>query len=279
MKEYSLQTELWLPRPRRRPARRRRVSPSAIQYGSESCWQRLACSVCSKPFAAGAWHAPAASRRNSERRVETMKEYSLQTDLWLPRPRDDVFPFFAEARNLEALTPPWLNFEVLTPAPIVMRALARSLTTASACMASRCAGARRSPSGSRRIVSWTSRCAGLTPCGITRTHSRNGRGNPSAPTASVTRLPGGALINWLFVRRDVERDLRVPSATDEGAVHFGCGFAALRNVRGRVISFAESVRNESSSGAAQRRHLARRRGPVMVVGAQRRRVVDAPPRS
>ncbi|HRZ37651.1 MAG TPA: SRPBCC family protein, partial [Candidatus Paceibacterota bacterium] len=50
-----------------------------------------------------------------------MKEYSLQTELWLPRPRDDVFPFFAEARNLEALTPPWLNFEVLTPAPIVMR--------------------------------------------------------------------------------------------------------------------------------------------------------------
>jgi len=32
-----------------------------------------------------------------------------------------VFPFFAEARNLETLTPPWLKFEVLTPAPIVMR--------------------------------------------------------------------------------------------------------------------------------------------------------------
>ncbi|MBL9138020.1 MAG: SRPBCC family protein [Verrucomicrobiales bacterium] len=48
-------------------------------------------------------------------------EYTLQTELWLPRPRSEVFPFFAEARNLEALTPPWLQFEVLTPSPIAMR--------------------------------------------------------------------------------------------------------------------------------------------------------------
>ena len=41
--------------------------------------------------------------------------------MWLPRPRFEVFPFFAEARNLETLTPPWLKFEVLTPAPIAMR--------------------------------------------------------------------------------------------------------------------------------------------------------------
>jgi hypothetical protein len=35
-----------------------------------------------------------------------MREFTLQTELWLPRPRSEVFPFFAEARNLEALTPP-----------------------------------------------------------------------------------------------------------------------------------------------------------------------------
>lgn len=36
--------------------------------------------------------------------------------------RSDVFPFFSEARNLERLTPDWLHFEVLTPAPVEMDA-------------------------------------------------------------------------------------------------------------------------------------------------------------
>ena len=36
----------------------------------------------------------------------------------LPAPRSEVFPFFADPVNLEALTPPWLGFEVLTPRPL-----------------------------------------------------------------------------------------------------------------------------------------------------------------
>ena len=51
-----------------------------------------------------------------------MTVHTYQAELWLPRPRPEVFAFFAEARNLEAITPPWLKFEVLTPAPIAMRA-------------------------------------------------------------------------------------------------------------------------------------------------------------
>jgi ligand-binding SRPBCC domain-containing protein len=45
----------------------------------------------------------------------------LESDLWLPRPLDEVFAFFADAANLEALTPPWLHFRIRTPKPIAMR--------------------------------------------------------------------------------------------------------------------------------------------------------------
>ena len=46
----------------------------------------------------------------------------LSREQRLPRTPDAVFPFFADAHNLEAITPPWLGFNVLTPRPIAMRA-------------------------------------------------------------------------------------------------------------------------------------------------------------
>jgi len=47
---------------------------------------------------------------------------NLRAETWVPVPPEDVFPFFADARNLQALTPPWLRFSIQTPDPIQMRA-------------------------------------------------------------------------------------------------------------------------------------------------------------
>ena len=50
-----------------------------------------------------------------------MSVHTFRTELLIPRPRAEVFPFFGDAVNLETITPPWLKFEVLTPKPIAMR--------------------------------------------------------------------------------------------------------------------------------------------------------------
>jgi ligand-binding SRPBCC domain-containing protein len=44
----------------------------------------------------------------------------IDTSILLPGPIEEVFAFFADARNLETITPPWLHFSVITPEPIEM---------------------------------------------------------------------------------------------------------------------------------------------------------------
>ena len=51
-----------------------------------------------------------------------MRVREFQSEIWLPRSPAEVFPFFGDATNLNLITPPWLNFEIVTPGPIEMRA-------------------------------------------------------------------------------------------------------------------------------------------------------------
>ncbi len=48
--------------------------------------------------------------------------YHLERSLFIPRQREEVFAFFADALNLERITPAFLHFQILTPHPILMKA-------------------------------------------------------------------------------------------------------------------------------------------------------------
>jgi ligand-binding SRPBCC domain-containing protein len=48
-------------------------------------------------------------------------EFRLVCEQFVPHFRQVVFDFFSDAFGLEELTPPWLNFHVMTPRPITMR--------------------------------------------------------------------------------------------------------------------------------------------------------------
>ncbi|MFO1488120.1 MAG: SRPBCC family protein [Verrucomicrobiota bacterium] len=132
-----------------------------------------------------------------------MKEFHFRTELWLPKAPAEVFPFFCDVQNLEAITPVWLNFEVLTPKPINIRA--------------------------GTLIDYRIRVRGLPIRWRTEitewdpprqfvdvqlsgpytlwhhTHEFEARDGGTLCRDVVRYRPrGGALINWLFVRRDVE---------------------------------------------------------------------------
>jgi len=54
-----------------------------------------------------------------------MALHVLRRRQWIPLPRPEVFEFFADASNLETITPEWLNFRILSPTPVELHTGAR----------------------------------------------------------------------------------------------------------------------------------------------------------
>ncbi len=133
-----------------------------------------------------------------------MKEFILHAELWLPRPCIEIFPFFADARNLETITPPWLKFQVLTPSPIAMRPGA---------LIDYRIRIHGIPIGWRtEITTWEPPHRFIDvqlrgPYSLWHhTHTFEACDGGTLCRDNVRYRPhGGALVNWLFVRRDVER--------------------------------------------------------------------------
>jgi hypothetical protein len=50
-----------------------------------------------------------------------MRIFSFDSEQWISRPLGEVFPFFADPRNLETITPPWLRFELKARGNLEMR--------------------------------------------------------------------------------------------------------------------------------------------------------------
>ena len=50
-----------------------------------------------------------------------MKVYTLKFEQKINKPIEEVFSFFSKPENLALITPPKLNFKILTPTPIEMK--------------------------------------------------------------------------------------------------------------------------------------------------------------
>jgi len=50
-----------------------------------------------------------------------MRIHVFTSDVRLPRPREEVFAFFSDARNLEQITPPWMKFEIVGSEEVVIQ--------------------------------------------------------------------------------------------------------------------------------------------------------------
>jgi ligand-binding SRPBCC domain-containing protein len=133
-----------------------------------------------------------------------MRVFTFECEQQLPRPVGEVFEFFADARNLQAITPSWLDFVVLTPGTIEMRPGAlidyklrvRGISL-------RWRTLIRDWEPPHRFVD--EQLQGPYRQWIHEHTFAAHDGGTLARDRVLYAVPGGALVNALFVRRDVER--------------------------------------------------------------------------
>lgn len=174
-----------------------------------------------------------------------MTTHTLTAELWLPERREAVFSFFADAFNLEAITPPWLKFSVLTPGPIAMQ------TGTVIDYRLRVHGVPLR--WQSEITTWEPplRFVDEQRRGPYRrwihTHSFEQKdGGTLCRDVVKYAVPGGRFINWLIVRRDVERIL----AHRQESIHrrFRPGPAAHPASAGEFVVRGQGRRRASGAG-------------------------------
>ena len=107
----------------------------------------------------------------------SLRFHTLRREQWIPRPIDEVFAFFADARNLEEITPPWIGFRILAMVPAPFRKVRRFVTVCEY-MAYRFTGGPRSASGQLRTASLTCRSRDRINYGTTRAALKRTRVEP-----------------------------------------------------------------------------------------------------
>jgi ligand-binding SRPBCC domain-containing protein len=133
-----------------------------------------------------------------------VKIFELTSEQWLPRPLAEVFDFYANAHNLQLLTPDWLRFEVQALEPIPMSKGAQidyRLKLHGIPMRWR-----------SEITAWEPplRFVDFQRRGPYRfwehehTFAEQDDGTLVGDRVRYS-VPGGALVNWLLVGRDVRR--------------------------------------------------------------------------
>jgi hypothetical protein len=133
-----------------------------------------------------------------------MTTHIFETELWLPVAREKVFPFFANAHNLELLTPAHLHFHILNVGEIKM---------AAGTLIDYQLKIHGVP------VRWQSEITVWNPPFQFADEQRRGPYRRWIHTHTFTEkdggtlchdhveyaVPGGKLVNWIFVRNDIKK--------------------------------------------------------------------------